>query len=96
MRRGTRVGIYREYFLVTKRIKGLQDVQKIKLRQVKKVDLACGQRGMLEITGRTVVFAQDIFFSVEEINEEGCEQENKKKDEIEKLYLFRTHIEYSV
>ncbi|MDH4257923.1 MAG: hypothetical protein OEY25_05270 [Candidatus Aminicenantes bacterium] len=44
LRRGTRGGIYEKYFLVTKRIKSFQDVQKIKLRQLKKVDLACGQR----------------------------------------------------
>ena len=44
LRRGTRGGNYGKYFLVAKRIESLQGVQKIKLRQVKKVDLACGQR----------------------------------------------------
>lgn len=54
---------------------------------------------MQEITGRAVIIAQDIFFSVEEVDEEGGEQENKKEDKIEKLYLLRTHrihIEYAV
>jgi len=44
LRRGTRGRVYGKYFLVIKRIKSLQGVQKIELRQVKKVDLACGQR----------------------------------------------------
>jgi hypothetical protein len=44
LRRGTRGGVYGKYFFVTNRIKSFQGVQKIKLRQLKKVDLACGQR----------------------------------------------------
>jgi hypothetical protein len=35
---------------------------------------------MQEITGRTVIFAQDIFFSMEEVDEECGKQENEKEE----------------
>ena len=43
---------------------------------------------MQEITGRTVIFAQDSFFSMEEVDEEGGKQKNEKEKQIEMLCLF--------
>ena len=51
---------------------------------------------MQEITGRTVIFAQDSLVSMEEVDEECGEQENKKEDKIEKLYLFCAHVGDSI
>ena len=51
---------------------------------------------MHKITGRTVIIVHDIFFSMEEVDKEGGEQENEKEEYIEKLYLFCAHVEDTI
>jgi len=41
---------------------------------VEKIDLACRERGILEITGRTGIVFTKSFFSVEKINKKSDEK----------------------
>ena len=58
---------------------------------MEKVNLACDESGIQEVTGRTVIFAQSSFFSVKKVNEQSDKEENEKKSHVEKLYPFCIH-----
>jgi len=48
---------------------------------------------MQEITGRTVIFAQDSLVSMEEVDEECGEQENRRKTRLRSFIFFVLMLE---
>ena len=60
---------------------------------MEKVNLAGGERGTYEVTSRAVIcFADKSFFRVEEIDEQGNSQENKKESQIKELFSVSVHF----
>ena len=59
---------------------------------MEKVNLAGGESGIQEVTGRTVIIVPSSFFSMKKVDKQGDEQENEQKSQIEKLYPLYAHV----
>ena len=59
---------------------------------MEKVNLACCESGIQEVTGRTVIAARISFFCVKKVDKQGDEQENEKKSQVEKLNSLYAHV----
>lgn len=70
MWRGTGGRVDDKYLVIIKEVKDFQYRKKRELREVKEINLASGERRMLEITSRTKFIAINGFFSVEKVYEE--------------------------
>jgi len=59
---------------------------------VKKIDLAGGEGGVQEMTGRAVVVPGKILFYVKEIYDEDSRQENKQESQIKETLISFAHM----
>ena len=59
---------------------------------MEKVNLACCESGIQEVTGGTVIIFPSSFFGMKKVDEQGDEQENEQKSQIEKLYPLYAHV----
>ncbi len=59
---------------------------------MEKVNLACCESGIQEVTGRTVIIVPSSFFSMKKVYEKNDSQKGKKENYIAIFFLNLTHI----
>ena len=68
-------------------MKSFQYFQNIKLGNVEKVDLICGQGWLLEMTGWTEVIGENVLFCMKKVYEQAYKKESEQKNNVEWLFV---------
>ena len=96
MWRGSRVWFNTNEIVILENLERYQNFQEPKLRQKEKVDLTCGQGGVLKMAGRTGVVCIQAFLGVEVIDEQSRQEEEDKKGEVKIRLRCSFHVPAAV
>lgn len=59
---------------------------------MEKVNLAGGESGIQEVTSWAIIISRESCFRVKKVDGQDDEQENEKKNQVEKLYPLYAHV----
>jgi hypothetical protein len=74
------------------RFKGVQNLEQKELGQMKKIDLICGQGGVLKLAGRTGIAALNGVFGMKKMNEKRQEKKNSQKSDLGYDFSLSFHL----